>query len=117
VSAKETDMSSKKAKVERKEEAKATLADDPQALLKGQFALVRLDGAIEGAEAGVKVLEVALKNLQEALGATKANRRALFAEVDKLQKAAQETAKAKGTKVAEGVEEGATEAKGTKATP
>lgn len=88
-------MSGKKVKQERKDEAATAVAADPQALFKGQIALVRMDGAIEGAEVGVKVLEQGLKQLQEALGATKADRRKLFAEVERLQKAAKIDGKTK----------------------
>lgn len=80
-------MSGKKQKEARTEAVADAVKADPQALIKGQFALVRLDGAIEGAEAGVKVIERALKDLQEALGATKADRRRLYAEVERIQKA------------------------------
>lgn len=81
-------MREKKAKHERKDEAAATVANDPQALFKGQLSLVRMDGAIEGCEAALKMIEVAFGQVREALGATKANRRALLAEVERLQKAA-----------------------------
>ena len=95
-------MSEKKAKAERSMErqtaAQEAVAADPQALIKAQFALVRYDGAIEGASAGVKVLEDALTALKEAMGVTKAARRGLMEKVDAMQK---EAAAAAGTVVPE----------------
>lgn len=88
-------MSGKTAREKRKDQAAETMLTDPQVLWQKQAVLIRTDGAIEGLEAGVKVAEGALKSLQEGLGALKAERRKLLAEVEKLQKAAGIDGKAK----------------------
>lgn len=80
-------MSNKTAKKNRDDAAAETVVSNPQALLNAQITVVRLDAAIEGMEAAVKSVDAALSSVREAIGSTRADRRKVFADVERMQKA------------------------------
>ena len=86
-------MSGKAKKQERKDEAKAIVQNDPNALYRSQLELVRLAGWVDGATAVLSGIEQGRNAGTEAIGVAKANLRTKQAEVEALTKAAKEAEK------------------------